>query len=67
MFGLAMDMVGFLLVFSYGGFDIGRISIVAESSKSHKTLKLLGAGLIILGFGLQIVGAMSPTPLVLAV
>jgi len=55
--GLAMDMVGFLIVFTFGGFDFGRVSIVAESSKTNNFMKLAGGGLIILGFGLQIVGA----------
>jgi hypothetical protein len=59
VFGLAMDVVGFLIVFRYGGFSVGRVSIVAEDSKNMKFLKLLGAALIIAGFGLQIVGAMS--------
>ncbi len=52
-----MDLVGFLIVFTFGGFDFGRVSIVAESSKTNNFMKLAGGGLIILGFGLQIVGA----------
>ena len=55
--GLWMDVVGFLIVFRYGGFSVGRVSIVAEDNKDMKRLKLLGAALIIAGFGLQIVGA----------
>ena len=55
--GLAFDIVGFLLVFAYGGFNVGVMNWVGEESKSHPVIKLLGATLVVVGFSLQIFGA----------
>ena len=57
--GLALDVVGFILVFAFGGFEFGRSALLLEDSKSKNVFKFLGAFLIIVGFGLQIVGAIG--------
>ena len=57
--GLALDVVGFILVFAFGGFEFGRSVLLLEDSKSKNVFKFLGAFLIIVGFGLQIVGAIG--------
>lgn len=58
--GLALDMVGFFLVFILGGFEVGRAGLLLQSDKSHKIkpLKFIGAAMVVIGFGLQIVGAL---------
>ena len=53
------DIIGFVLVFAFGGFNIGVVNIVAEQSKSYVFLKFLGASLVTVGFALQICGAMD--------
>jgi len=59
VFGLALDIVGFLLIFFFGGFEVGRSGLTLENDKSHKTkpLKIIGAVMVIVGFGLQLWGA----------
>ena len=57
--GLFLDILGFLLVFAFGGFNVGIVNLVAEQSKSHIFVKLLGALLVIVGFTLQIFGAIG--------
>ena len=62
--GLVLDMVGFLLVFAFGGFDMGsaRLLLQSDNSAKLKPFKIIGATMIIVGFGLQIVGAMGSWP-----
>jgi uncharacterized membrane protein len=57
--GLIFDVVGFLLVFIFGGFEIGRSGLLLENDNSEKMkpLKILGSILVILGFVFQLVGA----------
>ena len=56
--GLAFDLLGFLMVFAFGGFAVGRSFISAEDDKSKitKPFKIIGAILVILGFLLQMIG-----------
>lgn len=58
---LAMDAVGFVLVFVFGGFSIGSARFLLESDRSHETkpFKILGAIMVIAGFGLQLLGALG--------
>jgi len=58
--GLALDIIGFCLVFFFGGFDLGRAALLLEQDKSHKMkpLKILGAILVIIGFSLQLAGVL---------
>ena len=48
--GLGLDIVGFILVFAFGGFELGRATILMESSKSYPRLKWLGAIMVVAGF-----------------
>ena len=58
VFGLALDVVGFILVFQFGGFDFGTNRLVwKDQSKFVKPLRILGAILVISGFAFQIFGA----------
>lgn len=56
--GLAFDLVGFLMVFAFGGFEFGSSKILKEDDKSKitKPFKIIGAILVILGFLLQMIG-----------
>ncbi len=58
--GLALDIVGFVLVFAFGGFEFGRAAILQESDKSKKMkpFKIIGAIMVIGGFGFQLYGAL---------
>ena len=53
-----MDVAGFLLICLLGGLGITGVHGFAER-KTRTNLKYLGAFLIVVGFALQIVGAMS--------
>jgi hypothetical protein len=57
--GLAFDLLGFLLVFAFGGFTVGHSFILNEADESKKTkpFKIIGPILVILGFLLQMIGA----------
>ena len=57
--GLSLDIIGFILVFFLGGFEVGRSALLLESDTTHKwkPLKWIGAVLVILGFAFQIWGA----------
>lgn len=59
--GLAMDAVGFILVFVFGGFSIGSATMRLESDRSQETkpFKILGSIMVIAGFGLQMLGALG--------
>ncbi len=48
--GLAFDLLGFLLVFAFGDFTVGRSFILNEADESKKTkpFKIIGAILVIL-------------------
>jgi len=59
VFGLILDIVGFTMVFAFGGFEFGRSVLLLESSKSYPGLKWTGAVLVIAGFVFQIIGAVS--------
>lgn len=59
MVGLIFDIVGFKLVFAFGGFDVGRSGLDLEDSKPKTPFKWLGAFLVITGFALQICGAIG--------
>lgn len=43
--GLIFDVIGFLLVFLFGGFDLGRSTLLLQGdhSKEVKPLKIMGA------------------------
>ena len=58
--GLTLDMIGFLLVFVFGGFEVGRSALLLEEDNSHKMkpLKVIGGIMVIAGFRLQIYGAL---------
>lgn len=57
--GLALDILGFGLVFLFGGFTFGQSGLLLENDQSEKTkpLRILGAILVITGFVFQIFGA----------
>lgn len=57
--GLALDILGFVLVFSFGGFTFGQSGLLLENDQSGKTkpLRIFGAILVITGFVFQIYGA----------
>ena len=59
MIELALDILGFGLVFLFGGFTFGRSALLLENDQSEKTrpLRILGAILVITGFVFQIFGA----------
>ena len=59
--GLSLDIIGFMIIFFIGGFELGSAGILQESDKSHKTklFKIIGAILIILGFVLQLCGSLE--------
>ena len=59
--GLALDILGFGLVFSFGGFTFGQSGLLLENDQSGKTkpLRILGAILVITGFAFQIGGAIG--------
>ena len=56
--GLAFDLIGFLIIFLFGGFAFGRSVLLLENDKSDKfkCFKYLGAILVVLGFSLQLIG-----------
>ncbi len=57
--GLVLDIIGFILVFVYGGFDIGRSpALLVAKVPDRKYLKIIGATLIIAGFALQFWGSL---------
>lgn len=55
--GLVFDILGFLMVFAFGGFNVGRSALLSEESKKMTLFKIIGAILVILGFLLQLIGA----------
>lgn len=56
--GLLMDAVGFLVVFFFGAFSIGVSEVIASEAKWWVLpMKIVGFGLVVGGFGLQICGA----------
>ena len=57
--GLIFDIIGFLLVFIYGGFNLGESVMAYQDSKDHPYLKIFGGFLVILGFSLQICGSLK--------
>ena len=58
--GLALDIVGFFLVFVFGGFEVGRalFRLEQDKSKKMKPFKIIGAIMVIAGFCFQMYGAM---------
>lgn len=56
--GLILDVIGFILVFFFGGFHFGRSAFLFEDDRSKEVmpLKILGAILVIVGFVPQIYG-----------
>lgn len=61
--GLALDIGGFILVFAFGGFEVGRAGFLLESDTSAKMkpFKIIGAIMVVAGFGFQMIGALSQT------
>ena len=61
MLGLALDVLGFSLIFLFGGFTFGQSGLLLENDQSGKTrpLRILGAILVIIGFVLQFFGAIG--------
>lgn len=59
--GLILDIIGFILVFAFGGFDVGADIVVTndDNSEEMKPFKLLGAFLVVVGFLLQIYGVIG--------
>lgn len=56
--GLILDIVGFIMVFAFGGFDVGsHRALWKDQSKLVKPIQILGAILVITGFAFQIWGA----------
>lgn len=58
---LIMDLIGFLIIFIFGGFESGRSALLTESDKTRKNkcYKFIGATMVILGFVFQIIGNMA--------
>lgn len=56
--GLALDIVGFIVIFIYGGFQFG-VSAYMEDEYSWYVLPLrfLGSLMVLIGFLFQIIGA----------
>ncbi len=55
--GLILDIIGFTIVLTVGGFDVGSNNITwSQEQLLSKPLKYIGAFLIILGFSLQLYG-----------
>jgi hypothetical protein len=56
--GLVLDIVGFLMVFNYGGFEKGRAALLLEEDTAHKyvTHRIVGAVMVVAGFMLQGIG-----------
>jgi len=57
--GLVLDILGFLIVFQYGGFNFGEVTWSDKGGTPYPHLKSLGAIFIVLGFVLQILGALQ--------
>lgn len=59
--GLIFDILGFLIIFCTGGFEIGHSAILLEDDTSDKwrPLKIIAAILVLVGFSLQILGSWS--------
>lgn len=65
--GLSFDFVGFLVIFLFSFYSVGRGALLMESAKSGKsdkkeclifTMKMLGLFMVLVGFGFQWYGAM---------
>jgi len=58
--GLCLDVVGFLLVFWFGGFEVGSspMSFEDDTSDKWKPVRIIGMVCVILGFAFQIVGSL---------
>ncbi len=59
--GLVLDIIGFAILFIYGGFDIGKppALLIGGNTPDKKGLKILGATLVIIGFCLQFYGSID--------
>lgn len=59
--GLALDILGFFLVFVFGGFEVGsaNLKLQIDKSKKMKPFKIIGAIMVITGFCFQMYGTMN--------
>ena len=59
--GLGLDIVGFTVLFIFGGFSVGQSGLLLESDRSNETkpVRIIGAILVIAGFVFQLVGALD--------
>lgn len=56
--GLILDVVGFIVIFIFGGFQFGVSQYVGDEHKFYVLpLRVIGSLLVIVGFVLQIIGA----------
>lgn len=56
--GLILDILGFLLIFFFGGFTLGLREYISSSPTSWALiLRLAGCLLVVMGFVFQIIGA----------
>lgn len=57
--GLVLDIIGFVLVFIFGGFDMSSKGLAyAAEHWTSKPIKYFGAFLVITGFCLQLYGTL---------
>lgn len=54
---LGLDVIGFAIVFAFGGFTFGESHLLLEDSRDLSWLRWLGAALVLLGFVLQMLRA----------
>ena len=57
--GLLLDGIGFILVFTYGGFSYGRSVLLSEDSREYPAMKWVGAIMVVLGFFLQFIASIQ--------
>lgn len=56
--GLIFDIVGFIIILIFGGFQFGLSVYTADEYKPHVLpLRIIGSLLVIVGFAFQIFGA----------
>ncbi len=56
--GLLIDVIGFVVIFLFGGFSFGIDIVVLQDSEWWVLVcKIVGGSLVVLGFVLQIIGA----------
>ncbi len=56
--GLILDIVGFVIIFIFGGFQFGVSQYVGDEHKGYVLpLRFVGSIFVIVGFVLQIIGA----------